>query len=122
MRHVLEYPALIAIQEILSVVSDVDVFPAIVVVVAYANSLAPTGGGETCFHSHIGESPVVIIAVEMICRALTGREAFQGCAIDDKKIEPPIIVVVEDCDASPRCFDDVLLGVGPTEHIHHGEA
>src|SRR6185312_16795625 len=61
-----EHPALIVIEAILRVISYVEVFPSIVVVVSYARALTPSGCGQAGLRSYIGERSVVIVAIEVI--------------------------------------------------------
>ena len=75
-----EDAALVVIEAILSVISNVEIFPAVVVVVSDANALTPAGGGEPGFHGDIGESSVVIVAVEVIARSVARRAIRRaGC-------------------------------------------
>ena len=64
------------IEAILAVVGDVQVFPSIIVIIADANALAPAGGSQPGLRSHIGESSVVIVVVQVIRWRLIGRETL----------------------------------------------
>ena len=57
----------------------------------------------------------------MLRRRSSGK-AVQAGSIDQKNVEPAVIVVIEDGHAGAGGLDDVLLGVGATEDILHGEA
>ena len=118
LRHFGEDSVLVVIQTVLSVVSDVEVFPAVVVVVAGANTLSPARRVDTCFDSNVGEAAVMIVAVEMVGGALARGKSLQRGAIDEKNIRPAIVVVIQDCNTGASGFDDVLLGVLPAEHVH----
>src|SRR5271157_5023380 len=104
---------------VLAVVGDVEIFPAVVVVVADTDALSPTARGQARFRGDIGERAVMIVAVEMVRRPLTGFRRFQGCAVHDEDIEPAIIVVVEDGDARACGLNNVLLAVGPAEDFRY---
>ena len=99
------------IQTILSVVGDVQIFPAIVVVVADAHALAPSGGGQPGFRGHIGERPVVIVVIQVIGGSVLLRESFERRAVHDENVGPAVVVVIKDGDAGAGGFNDVFLGV-----------
>src|SRR4051794_8311398 len=33
---------------------------------------------------------------------------LQRCAVDEENVLPAVMVVIEDCDAAPHCFDEIL--------------
>ena len=57
--------AVVVVQHVVAVVSDIQVDVAVVVVVTDAHALSPAGVSEACFRRDIGEGAVVIVAVEM---------------------------------------------------------
>jgi len=103
------------IEHIFSVVSDVEIFPAIVVIVADADTLAPAGVSETGLFCDIGESAVVIIVIEM-ARGRSCWGGIEACAVNDEDVRPAVVVVVEDGDARSRGFNDVFFGVYAAEN------
>src|SRR5580698_9890978 len=107
--------AIVVVQDIFSVVGDVEIFPAVVVIVADANALAPTGVSEAGFFRDVGEGAVVIIVVKMACGCFTGGSVEAG-AVDDKYVGPAVVVVVEDGDSRSGSFKDVFFGVHAAEH------
>src|SRR4029077_18444662 len=82
--HFGEDSVLIVVETVLAVVGDVEVFPSVVVVVADAHALAPSGCGETGFGSDVGEGAVVIVAVEVVGGSLSGGSAFKFGAVDQE--------------------------------------
>ena len=58
--------AVVVIQHVFAVVGDVKVGPAVVVVVADADALAPAGVDEAGFFRDVGERAVVIVVIKMI--------------------------------------------------------
>ncbi len=120
-RHIGEDAVIVVIEMVLAVVSDVEIFPAIVIVVADADALSPAARGQARFRGDIGERAIVIVVVEMIRRAVAGFRRFQGCTVDDEDVRPAIIVVIEDGDACSGCLDDVLLAVETAEDLRHRE-
>ena len=82
LSHFGEDSVIVVVETILSVIGDVEIFPSVVVVVADADTLPPSGSGKTCLHGYIGESSVVVVAIETIRRTLPGRIALEPRAID----------------------------------------
>ena len=113
----LNAPLIVVIEAIFSVVGNVQILIAVVVVVADANALSPTGGGEPSFHGHIGEGAVVIIVVEVIGGSACRRKAFERRAVHDENVGPAVVVVIKDGYAGAGSFDDVFLGVDSAENI-----
>src|SRR5580700_4483483 len=71
-RHFRKNAALIVIQAVLAIVGDVDIFPAVVVVIPDADPLAPASCSQSGLRGHVGESSVVIVTIEMITRCWSG--------------------------------------------------
>src|SRR4029077_18883866 len=108
--------AIVVIEHVLSVVGDVEVFEAVVVIVPHANTLAPAGVSQARLFSHIGERAVVIVAVEMAGGSFAGGEAFQFRTVHEKNVGPAVIVIIEDGDAGPGRLNDIFLRVFTTEN------
>src|SRR5437667_4780896 len=119
--HFFESSVFVVIKAILAVVSNVEVLPAVIVVVPHAYSLPPSARCKPGLHSHVGKSAVVIIAIEMVRRRLARRKSLEGCAVDDENVRPPVVVEIKNCYARSSCFNDVLLCIYPAEDVHHGE-
>src|SRR5579872_1220112 len=117
-----EHSVVVVIEAILAVISDVEIFPSVVVVVADANALSPAGRGEARFRRHVGESAVMVIVIETIARTLPGGKSLEPCAIHQKNVGPAVVVVVEDRDAGSCGLDDVFLGVDAAEDFLRGQA
>src|SRR5260370_885203 len=101
--------AVVVVQNIFSVVSDVQIFEAVVVVIADAHPLAPAGVSQSGFFRHIGEGAVVIVVVEVARRRFGGRQGFQFRPVHDENIRPAVIVVIKDGHAGARGFNDVFF-------------
>ena len=67
---------LVVIQAVLSVGGYVEVFPSVVVVIAYADALTPACGCQARLHGHIGEGSVVVVVVEMVGRGFAFGKSF----------------------------------------------
>ena len=110
------------VQAILAVISDVQILPAVIVVVARAHSLSPARSRHTGLHGHVTEGAVMIVAIQMIRRRLSRGKTFQSGAVHHENVGPAIIVIIENRDTGTSCLDDVLLRVQPAENIGHREA
>src|SRR5215471_16606186 len=87
----------VVIQNVPSVVSHIDIFESIVVVVADAYALSPTGDfSESRFFRNVRESSVVIVVIEMIRRRLLPLQRVKYSAVHDENVRPSVVVVVED--------------------------
>src|SRR5215471_17137327 len=117
-----EHSVLVVVQAVLSVVGDIEVFPAVVVVVADANALSPARSGEAGLVGNVGECAVVVIAVEVIGRGLAAGKAFESGSIDQENVWPAIVVVVDDANAGAGSFDDVLLGIDAAEDVRRRQS
>src|SRR5579859_7222433 len=114
--------AVVAIEDVFSVVGDVEIFPAVVVIVADADSLAPAGVGQAGFVRDIGESTVVIVMVEMAGREIARGRSIESGAVHDEDVRPAVVVVIEDGDAGSSGFNDVFFGVHAAKDFRGREA
>src|SRR6266478_4627455 len=73
---------IVVIQNILSVIGDVEVVPAVIVVVAYANALAPSGVCQPRFFRDVAECAVMILAIQMVRGSFSRGESFEFGPID----------------------------------------
>ena len=64
--------SIVVIQNIFAVVSDVHVLETVVVIVAHADTLAPSGRIESSLSSDVRECAVVIVVIEMTGRRYAG--------------------------------------------------
>src|SRR5580704_2414120 len=113
--------AVVVIEDVFSVVRDVEIFIAVIVVIADANALAPSGVSQACFLSDVSESSVMIIMIEMACVSFSGRRRVKAGAIDDENVGPAVVVVVENGDPGSRGFNDVFFCVHAAENHRIGE-
>ena len=92
-------------------VGHIQIGPAIVVVVAYGNSNSPTIVGYACLFRDIGKCAIVVVMKERgVRRGGFSAERVVGHAIDEVDVEPSIVVVIEQCDATAEGLDDLRLG------------
>ena len=114
--------AVVVIEDVFSVVGDVKIFPAVVVIVADAHALAPTGVREAGFLRDVGKGSVVIVVVEVARRSSLGGRCVESGAVDNEDVRPAIVVVIEDGDAGSGGLDDVFLGVDAAKNFDDVEA
>ena len=97
------------VEDVLAVVADEEIVEAVVVIIADAHGLSPAGVGEAGLERHIGEGAIAIIFEEVTDRLLSFGETFQAPPIDQKDIEPAIVVVIVEGDAASRGFEEILI-------------
>ena len=104
--------AVVAVEFVLPVIGDEEVFKAIVVVVSNAHPGAPARIEQPRLRSHIFECPIAIVVVETVARA--GGNTLQLAPADDEDVHPPIVVVIEEGASTAHRLDDVFhSGVPP---------
>ncbi len=108
--------AIVVVENVFAVVRNIQIFEAVVVVIAHAHALTPTGVGQAGSCGDIGERAVVIVAVEVACRSFARWQGFQRRAVDDENVGPAVIVVIKDGNTGPRSLDDVFLRVFAAEN------
>src|SRR6185437_10984496 len=114
---------IVVIEAVFAVIGDIQIFPAIIIVIPHAHALPPAGSSsQPRLHRHVGESSVVIVAVKMVGWSFSRGKAGEGGAVDDEDVGPAIVVVVEDGDAGAGGLDDVLLGLQAAEDVLHGQS
>ena len=70
--------AAIALQRAAIKISDVNVFPAVVVVIADSNTKSPAAGVKPGLCGHVFESPVMIVAIEFAGVTLAGLHIIES--------------------------------------------
>src|SRR5437588_11338073 len=101
--------AIVAIEDILSVVSAKDIFKAVVVVVSDANRGSPIGRSQASLFRDISECPVTIVLIEPVGRV--DRRTFQPCPREQENIHPAVIVIIKESTAAAGGLQDVLLAL-----------
>ena len=113
--------ATVVVEPVLSPVGHGEVDEAVVVVIARAGSLPPAAGSEPRPCGHVLEGPVAPVPVEVIRRLLALREALEGGPVDQERVEPTVVVVVEEGGAAARGFEQVPVRRLAAEDRHRGE-
>src|SRR5437588_233407 len=100
---------IVAIEHCTIYISNVEIFPAVIVEVADGGAKAPTAVPYPCFRADIGEGAIVIIPVELAGVAFVRMKILQRGTVDQEDIHPAVVVVVENCNAAAHGFHDVTL-------------
>ena len=90
--------AVVVVEDAATYIGDVDVFPAVIVVVADAHTHAPSAMVQARLCSNIGEGAVAVIVIELAGRTSAAPQIFQSGPIHEKNIQPAIVVVVQEGD------------------------
>ena len=97
------------IENIFAKISDEKIFETVVVIITDAHSLAPARVGDAGFGGDISEGAVAIVFEEMRSGLLSGREALKARAIHQKNVEPAVVVVIVESDATTRGLEQIFI-------------
>src|SRR6202050_3528423 len=114
--------AVVVIKHVLAVVGDVQVFKAVVIVIADANALTPAGMREPSSPGDVGKGAVAVVVIQMIGRSTGRGRTIQRRPVDDENVGPAVVVVVKGCHTGAGGLDDVFFCVHAAEGVGHGEA
>ena len=112
--------AFVVVETALAVIRYVKIVEAVIVIVSHARSLSPAGEGEAGSLSDIGESSVVVIV-----KQVAGRfRCFSLClvqrgAVHKKYVRPAVIIIIKNCHATARGFNNVLLIIDSAVYVFH---
>src|SRR5712692_4716258 len=101
--------AVVVVEDILAKVGHEEIVKAIVVVIADANSLAPAGMKEARFGGDIRESSIAIVFEKVIGGFLACWKTFQARAVHEENVQPTVVVVIVESDATARGFEKVFV-------------
>ena len=115
-RHIAERAvAVVAIENVMPVVGHEQVVVTVVVVVAGRNALSPSAGAKARLARHINERAVPLVAIEMARRCVVDPGSRPAGAVEQEDVRPIVVVVVDDGEAAPGCFQDVVFGAFSTD-------
>src|SRR2546430_15719645 len=89
--------AVIAVENIVSVVGDEQIVVTVVVIVADRNCRRPAGAHESSFRGYVSECAVAIVLVQAI--GSIRRRTAEPRAAEDEQVHPAVIIVVDEGDA-----------------------
>ena len=113
--------AVVAIEDVLAVIRDEDVFVAVIVVIADGDGLGPAGADEAGFFRHVTECAVAIVFVEAIGDAGRNCGCIEAAAVEDQDVEPAVVIVIEEGDAAACAFENIVGMIGGAEDDGVGE-
>ena len=95
-----------------------EVVPAIVVIVPDTYPCSPARSGQPGARGNIAKCTVPIVLVEVRCRGILGSIGFSKTnSIGQVNIEPTIVVVIKEGEATSLPLDDVLLTLNTTPNV-----
>ena len=68
------------------------------------------------FFGDIAKRPVAVVTIQMVGRCWSLSEAFQPRPIDQKDVEPVVVVEVKQRNAASRLFEDEFLRRFASDH------
>ena len=102
--------AVVAVKRVLAVVGDEQIIVAVVIKISNAARLAPAcfvfQAGTFC---HVCKCAVAIVFEQMTARLLTGGEAFQPPAVDQKDVLPAVVIVIVECQTATSGFQQIFV-------------
>src|ERR1035441_5364227 len=105
--------AIVVVEMVAGYTGDIDILPAVVVVIAYRLPHIVAIAGDTRLVGDIGESAVMIIVKQTVL-VLVGffPERWKGGAIGEIDIQVAVVVVVDQPDAGDHCLRLILVWGG----------
>jgi len=103
--------AIVVIENIFAEVGDEEIFEAIVVVVADADTLAPAVATDAGLRGDIGESAITIIFKEVGDWFLAKSGGLELATVDKENVEPAVVVIVVEGDAAAGGFEEIFIFV-----------
>src|ERR1700734_818351 len=98
------------VEAIFSEVADIDIRPAVVVVIGDCHAHTPPVVSHTRLRCHISEGAIVIVVKQCgLWRGCLSAPGVEGRTIDEINIEPAIVVVVDQAHARTVRLDDKTL-------------
>ena len=98
--------AVVAVEDVLAVVGDEEVVPAVVVDIADAAALTPSGVGQAGREGDVGKGAVAVVLEQSVDGFLALGEAFEAGSVDEKNVEPVVVVEVVEGDAAAGGFKE----------------
>ena len=115
--------AIVVKQNVVAPEAAEEIVPAVVVVVAHADSGLPAGAGESGFFGDVGERSVAIVFVQVRRRSFArGPVRVEARSVRQIDIEPAVVVVIEKGETAAFGFDDVVLVIDAAPNVRGIEA
>ena len=107
----------VVVESVFSVVCDVKVVPAVVVVITDTSALPPAAGEQTSLLCYICECSIMVVAVEMTGGRTLGVKTIKPGAIHKEYVRPAIVIVIEDGRAGACALQDVGAALFSSKYI-----
>src|SRR5688572_23460483 len=88
---------------------DVNIFKAVVVVIADSRAHAPANVGDSGFGGDLGELSVPLVAIEFALRLSFDLHQIDRKRVDEVDVEIAVVVVIDEGYAATHRLDDVAL-------------
>jgi len=111
--------AIVVKERVLTPIGHVHIFKSIVVDVADADTISPSGSRHAGLDGRIVKTSASLVVEEMVCWSFAISEAFKARPVHQKNILPTVAIVIEKRNARAIRFDDVLFRLlvsGSKEH------
>ena len=90
-------------------ISYVEIFPAVVVILACGRPKSPAAVVDSRLGRYIGEGAVVIVTVKLAGMTFSRSQIFERGSIHEEDVHPAVIVVVENRNTAAHGFHNVAL-------------
>ena len=116
--------AAVVVQHVRAEVRDVEIDPAVVVVVAGAGAHAVLAMLDAGPGRDVLERAVAAVPVQAVPRLLRDRRIGERSAVDQEDVDPAVVVVVEEQPARAHGLDQVFVGARAVDvaEVHAGLA
>ena len=104
----------------MAVVGDEQVRMTVVIEIAHAGGLRPTGARQSGLLTHFGKVTLAIVAVEL--RASRRSVGVERGSVRNENVVGPVSVVVEDGGAGAGAFENEVLLFLAAEGVGNGQA
>ena len=83
------------IQNAAAILRDVEIGPAVIIIVSYGGAHAVTAAGNTRFFRDVGKSAVAIVVAQRVTQRRIWSEEITLPAVDQVHVHPAVVVVIE---------------------------
>src|SRR5207247_11095365 len=95
-RHIRKRPiAIVVIQNAAAVLRDVEIGPAVIIIVSYGGAHAVTAAGNTRFFRDVGKSAVAIVVVQRVTERRIWIVEITSYSVGQVQVHPDVVVVLD---------------------------
>ena len=99
------------IENIAPKVRHEQIVKAVVVIISNAACLSPTRVVQASLACHLGKGSVLVVVEQITGRLQIALRRVQSGAVDQKNIQPPVVVIIKKCNASAHLLEKILFVV-----------